>query len=152
MAKNQGTPNEMKIFDGIFLLFSVLAVLFNNCDNAHALNPEEILENSSLEKRARDISKHLRCVVCQNQSIDDSDAPLARDFRLLVRERLKAGDTNQQVINYLVSRYGDFILLNPPVKKKTVILWLGPLIFISIGFLWLVFYFRRQSSQPGGRE
>jgi cytochrome c-type biogenesis protein CcmH len=83
---------------------------------AWAVNPSEVLADKVLETRARDISKELRCLVCQNQSIDDSDADLARDLRVLVRDRLVAGDTDQAVIEYVVSRYGDFVLLRPPVK------------------------------------
>ena len=111
---------------------------------AHAVNPGEILKDPVLEKRARSISKGLRCVVCQNQSIDDSDAQLARDMRVLVRERLIAGDSDQAVVDYMVSRYGDFVLLQPPVKGITMILWFGPVVIALIGLLGLVMFFRRQ--------
>ena len=114
--------------------------------NVNAVDPSEILRNPTLEKRARHISKDLRCLVCQNQSIDDSDAPLARDLRLLVRERLIQGDTDNEVIDYVVSRYGDFVLLRPPVKGVTALLWLGPVIFVLIGFIGLLRYFRRQTT------
>ncbi|WP_208437557.1 cytochrome c-type biogenesis protein [Bartonella taylorii] len=100
---------------------------------AIAVEPDEILNDSVLELRARDISSHLRCPVCQNQSIDDSDDSLARDLRILIRERLKMGYTNQQVIDFLVERYGEFILLKPPFNKTTWFLWLSPLIIIIIG-------------------
>ena len=113
---------------------------------AHAVDPTEILANPTLEKRARHISKDLRCLVCQNQSIDDSDATLARDLRSLVRERLVQGDTDLEVIDYVVSRYGDFVLLRPPVKAATVFLWLGPIIFALIGVFYLIRYFRRQNA------
>ena len=93
---------------------------------ALAVNPDEMLPDPALEARARDISKHLRCLVCQNQSIDDSDAGLAKDLRVLVRERIKAGDSNDEVIAFIVDRYGDYVLLNPPVKKSTIVLWAGP--------------------------
>src|SRR5256714_3401768 len=93
---------------------------------ASAVQPDEILSDPVLEARARALSKELRCMVCQNQSIDDSDAPLARDLRILVRERLKAGDTDQQVIDFLVARYGDFVLLKPRFTSHTALLWLGP--------------------------
>lgn len=95
-----------------------------------AVEPDEILKDAVLESRARDISSYLRCPVCQNQSIDDSDAPLARDLRLLIRERLKMGQTNQQVIDFLVERYGTFILLKPPFNRATWFLWFFPLIMI----------------------
>ena len=113
---------------------------------AHAVDPTEILDNPTLEKRARHISKDLRCMVCQNQSIDDSDATLARDLRLLVRERLVLGDTDHEVIDYVVSRYGDFVLLRPPVKAATVLLWLGPIVFALVGVFYLIQFFRRQNA------
>src|SRR6188508_3682542 len=84
-----------------------------------AVQPEEMLRDPKLEQRARELSRELRCMVCQNQSIDDSDAPLARDLRLLVRERLKAGDSNKQVLDFLTARYGDFVLLKPPLNMRT---------------------------------
>jgi cytochrome c-type biogenesis protein CcmH len=88
-----------------------------------AVQPDEILKDSVLESRARNLSRELRCMVCQNQSIDDSEAPLARDLRLLVRERLIQGDTDQQVLDFLVSRYGNFVLLRPPLEWHTILLW-----------------------------
>ena len=111
---------------------------------AHAVDPGEILTDPTLEKRARSISKGLRCVVCQNQSIDDSDAQLARDLRVLVRDRLTAGDSDQAVVDYVVSRYGDFVLLRPPVKAATFVLWFGPVIIALIGLIGLVRFFRKQ--------
>ena len=115
--------------------------------SAQAVDPTEMLGNTLLEKRARHISKDIRCVVCQNQSIDDSDAPLARDLRVLIRQRLVGGDSDQEVISYLVSRYGDFVLLNPPVKGATLFLWYGPVVFALLGLLGIVLYFRRQQAQ-----
>ena len=112
---------------------------------ALAADPREALKDPVLEHRAREISKGLRCLVCQNESIDDSDADLARDLRRLVRVRLKAGDTNQQVIDYIVSRYGDFVLLDPPFKVATLVLWLGPALIIVLGFGGLVYGFRRRA-------
>lgn len=100
---------------------------------AIAVEPDEILKDTVLERRARDISSHLRCPVCQNQSIDDSDASLARDLRLLIREKLKMGYSNQQVIDFLVERYGEVVLLKPPLNKTTWFLWFSPLIIIIIG-------------------
>ena len=113
---------------------------------ANAVDPNEILTDPSLEKRARILSKELRCVVCQNQSIDDSDARLARDMRILVRQRIMAGDTNHDVINYIVSRYGDFVLLRPPIKQSTFLLWFGPVIFAFIGVIGIYLFFRHQKS------
>ena len=103
---------------------------------AFAISPDEILKDPTLEARARAIGQSLRCLVCQNQSIDDSDAGLARDLRTLVRERLTAGDSDQAVIAYVVSRYGDFVLLRPPVKPETWVLWFGPLLLlVGVGSL-----------------
>jgi cytochrome c-type biogenesis protein CcmH len=95
------------------------------------VTPQEILADKALEARARDISAELRCLVCQNQSIDDSDAPLAHDLRVLVRERLTAGDTDQQVRDFVVARYGDFVLLRPPFSAQTLLLWLMPLLALA---------------------
>lgn len=100
---------------------------------AVAVQPDEILPDPHLESRAREISAELRCLVCQNQSIDDSDAPLARDLRLLVRERLKAGDGDSQVIQFLVDRYGDFVLLRPRLNANTYLLWIAPLVVFLAG-------------------
>ena len=121
-------------------------MIFAELQPAHAVNPREMLGNDLLERRARHISKDIRCVVCQNQSIDDSDAPLASDLRVLIRKRLVEGDTDQEVISYLVSRYGDFVLLTPPVKGATLFLWFGPVVFALLGMLGLVLYFRRQKA------
>ena len=112
---------------------------------ALAVNPKEMLNDPLLEARAREISKGLRCVVCQNQSIDDSDASLARDLRIVVRDRLLAGDSDKEVTNYVVSRYGDFVLLRPPFKAATLVLWLGPLIFCLLALLALYTFFQRQN-------
>ncbi|GAA4660103.1 cytochrome c-type biogenesis protein [Bartonella pachyuromydis] len=112
-----------------------------------AVEPDEMLTDTVLEARARDISLHLRCPVCQSQSIDDSDAPLARDLRLLIRERLKMGHTNQQVIDFLVERYGTFILLKPPFNKATWFLWLFPLIMIIISASAFFFRMRRYKAK-----
>jgi cytochrome c-type biogenesis protein CcmH len=100
---------------------------------AFAVEPGEMLSDPALEARARDISKGLRCLVCQNESIDDSGADLAHDLRVLVRERLKAGDSDAQVVDYLVKRYGDFVLLKPPVAPRTWLLWFGPAAILVIG-------------------
>ncbi len=97
---------------------------------AYAVLPDELLSDPALEARARAISSGLRCLVCQNQSIDDSDAPLARDLRLLVRERLTAGDSDGEVQDFIVARYGEFVLLRPPLEPATLILWLTPLVLL----------------------
>jgi cytochrome c-type biogenesis protein CcmH len=98
-----------------------------------AVQPDEVLKDQALEKRARDISAGLRCLVCQNQSIDDSDAQLARDLRLLVRERLVAGDTDEQVRGFLVQRYGEFVLLKPTFSAHNLLLWLTPVLVLTLG-------------------
>ena len=112
----------------------VTSLLFAICISSAALavQVDEILPNAVLEARARNLSSELRCLVCQNQSIDDSDAPLAKDLRLLVRERLTAGDTDQQVQSFLVSRYGEFILLKPQWSGRTYMLWLFPIVCLSL--------------------
>ncbi|MEQ9121032.1 MAG: cytochrome c-type biogenesis protein CcmH, partial [Alphaproteobacteria bacterium] len=102
---------------------------------AGAVLPDEILADPKLEARARELSLELRCLVCQNQSIHDSNAELARDLRLLVRERLVAGDTNEEALEYIRARYGDFVLLKPPVKSTTYLLWFGPAAFLALGAL-----------------
>ncbi|RXH20376.1 cytochrome c-type biogenesis protein [Bradyrhizobium guangzhouense] len=104
----------------------------------HAVQPDEIMSDPVKEARARELSRELRCMVCQNQSIDDSDAPLARDLRLLVRERIAAGDSNSQVLDFLVARYGEFVLLKPRFERQTMLLWLlAPLLLAGGGFaLW----------------
>lgn len=111
---------------------------------ALAVDPGEILKDPKLEKRARAISKGLRCVVCQNQSIDDSDAQLARDLRILVRNRILVGDSDTAVLDYVVSRYGDFVLLKPPVKGVTLVLWFGPVLITLAGLIGLILFYRRQ--------
>lgn len=111
---------------------------------ALALQPDEILKDPALEARARDISKELRCLVCQNQSIDDSDATLARDLRILVRDRLKAGDSDAEAVEFIVERYGDFVLLRPPFKNSTLILWIGPGVIFLIGIIGVTLWHRRR--------
>jgi cytochrome c-type biogenesis protein CcmH len=121
----------------------VLASALLAAPGAFAVQPDEILSDPALEARARALSKELRCMVCQNQSIDDSDAPLARDLRVLVRERLQAGDGDQQVIDFLVSRYGEFVLLRPRFSARTALLWLGPALILLVGVAGLLVISRR---------
>ncbi|HUC62953.1 MAG TPA: cytochrome c-type biogenesis protein [Alphaproteobacteria bacterium] len=113
---------------------------------AAAVLPSEMLANPVLEARARTISKELRCLVCQNESIDDSNADLAHDLRVLVRQRLVAGDTNAQVIQYIVARYGQFVLLKPPVEPETYALWFGPGAMLLLGAIGVVVYMRRRQA------
>jgi len=112
-----------------------------------ATSPDEVLADPVLEQRARALGKELRCLVCQNQSIDDSDAALARDLRLLVRERLVAGDSDAEIIAFLTARYGDFVLLNPPVRPATWGLWFGPLLVLAVAGLGIAVYLRRRPAR-----
>ncbi|WP_310214674.1 cytochrome c-type biogenesis protein [Neorhizobium sp. 2083] len=114
---------------------------------AFAVNPDEVLSNPVLEQRARNLSAQLRCMVCQNQSIDDSNAELARDLRVLVRERLTNGDTDDQVVDYVVSRYGEFVLLKPRLSAKTVILWATPVLLLLVGAIAILVFVRTRPSQ-----
>jgi cytochrome c-type biogenesis protein CcmH len=117
----------------------------------YAVQPNEVLPDPALESRARALSAQLRCLVCQNQSIDDSDAPLARDLRLLVRERLVAGDSDAQVTQFLVARYGEFVLLRPPLGTHTLLLWLTPLLMLLAavgGIGWRLMSARRDAAVP----
>lgn len=124
-------------------LYLMLAVSF--AMPAYAVQPEEVLDDPALEARARDLSKELRCLVCRNQSIDDSGAPLARDLRLLVRERLVAGDSDQDAMAYIVDRYGEFVLLRPPLNAGNLALWFaGPVLLIIGGVIAVVFVRRRK--------
>jgi len=118
---------------------------------ALALRPDEILANPVLEARARTIGRELRCLVCQNESIDDSDADLAHDLRLLVRQRLVAGDSDEQVKQYLVARYGTYVLLKPPFNPETAMLWLGPLALLGAAGTTAVVFYRRYIA-PAGNE
>jgi len=131
----------------------IVALLSPAC--AWAVQPDEVLSDPALETRARVLSKELRCLVCQNQSIDDSAAPLARDLRVLVRERLTGGDSDQQVLDYLVARYGEFVLLKPRFAWHTALLWLGPPgVLIGGGLVLLLTAWRRRrpEASPAGRE
>lgn len=125
-----------------------LALAMTGAGMAHAVQPDEVLKDPALETRARELSAELRCLVCQNQSIDESNAPLARDLRLLVRERLKAGDSDQQIIDYIVARYGEFVLLRPPIGWHTLLLWLAPAIFLVLGIFLIRQIWQRSRSIP----
>ena len=114
--------------------------------SVQAVEPDEILKNHEQELRARNISKNIRCMVCQNESIDESNAPLARDLRILIREKIKEGKNNDEIYEFLTDRYGDFILLNPPFKLNTLVLWFFPFIFFGIGIL-ILFFHNKKSKQ-----
>ncbi len=140
-------------FRSIVFLVAVFALVMSG--TARAVQPDEILGDPKLESRARELSRELRCMVCQNQSIDDSDAPLARDLRLLVRERLTAGDSDRQVLDFLTDRYGQFVLLKPRFGWDTAVLWLAPAVVLFAGIFGLVAMLRRRRSAPmveGGAE
>ena len=131
----------------LFLRAALVAAVFLAAAPARAVDPAEMLPDPTQEARARDIGRNLRCLVCQNQSIDDSDAQLARDLRLLVRERIKSGDSDSDVIAYVVSRYGDFVLLNPPFKGATLVLWLGPAAIALAALIAGFFFYRRRKAE-----
>jgi cytochrome c-type biogenesis protein CcmH len=116
--------------------------------SAGAVQPDEVLDDPALETRARELSEGLRCLVCRNESIDESSAPLARDLRLLVRERLVAGDSDAEVIDYVVERYGEFVLLNPPATGSTLLLWGAPLALLLLGGGIAVAHVTRQRAAP----
>lgn len=134
------------------LALIVVAALLLHVTPSLAVQPDEVLPDATLEQRARHLSRELRCMVCQNQSIDDSDAPLARDLRLLVRERLKAGDSDQQVLDFLTVRYGDFVLLRPPLNWRTALLWGMPLGTLVVGGIVAFITVRRhrRNALPSG--
>ena len=128
----------------IIIISIFLIQLFS--DNSFTVEPEEVLENQKQELRARNISKNIRCMICQNQSIDESNAPLAKDLRILIRNKIKEGKKDKEIYNFLTDRYGDFILLKPPLKSSTLALWLLPFIFLIIGF-FIVFHHNKKSEK-----
>ena len=126
----------------IIIISICLIQFFSN--NSYTVEPDEVLENQKQELRARDISKNIRCMVCQNQSIDESNAPLAKDLRILIRNKIKEGNRDEEIYKFLTDRYGDFILLKPPFKLSTLALWFLPFIFFIIGVL-IVFSHNKKS-------
>jgi cytochrome c-type biogenesis protein CcmH len=132
----------------MIMLRSIVLAMLLVTTPALAVQPDEVLADPALEARARALSRELRCMVCQNQSIDDSDAPLARDLRLLVRERLTAGDSDAKVIDFLTARYGEFVLLRPRFSVETALLWLAPLIAVILGGIAVIVALRRRSESP----
>ena len=140
----------MKSRPSLFALVLAVAISFLAALPAYAVQPDEVLPDPALEARARAISEGLRCLVCQNQSIDDSDAPLAKDLRLLVRERLKAGDSDQEIADFIVARYGEFVLLRPRLSPHTLLLWFAtPAVFATALFLIWLAYRRRKAAAQG---
>ena len=135
----------MMIKKTFIIIISICLVQFFS-NNVYVVEPDEILKNKEQELRARNISKNIRCMVCQNQSIDESDAPLAKDLRNLIREKIKNGKNNEEIYKFLTDRYGDFILLKPPFKLNTLALWFLPFIFLAIG-IFIVFFHNKKSKQ-----
>jgi cytochrome c-type biogenesis protein CcmH len=131
-------------------MFAIAVMLGSSA--AYAVQPDEIMADPVKESRARDLSRELRCMVCQNQSIDDSEAPLARDLRLLVRERIAAGDSDAQVMDFLVARYGEFVLLKPRVRPHTLLLWLLPPLALAGGGFAMWTYSRRRSKSAAADD
>lgn len=130
----------------LLLLIAALALL---APVAHAVDPDEMLQDPAQEARARALTKDLRCVVCQNQSVDDSDAPLAKDIRVLVREKISQGQSDQQITDFLVQRYGKFVLLNPPLEGDTALLWIGPFAVFVIALGVALVFIRRPGASAG---
>jgi len=134
------------------LLVALLAITVAAVVAARAVQPDEMLKDPLLEARARALSRDLRCMVCQNQSIDDSEAPLARDLRVLVRERLTEGDSDRQVMDFLTARYGPFVLLKPPLEWQTALLWFGPAAILVVAAAALLLTARRRKSPHQGPD
>ena len=128
----------------IIIISICLIQFFSN--NSYAVEPDEVLKNQKQELRARDISKNIRCMVCQNQSIDESNAPLAKDLRILIRNKIKEGNKDEEIYKFLTDRYGDFILLKPPLKLSTLSLWFLPFIFFIIG-IFIVFLNNKKATK-----
>jgi cytochrome c-type biogenesis protein CcmH len=132
--------------------FLLVLALMMAAAPSFAVNPDEMLTDPALEARARALSAELRCMVCQNQSIDDSNADLAKDLRLLVRERITDGDSDEQVLNYIVSRYGEFVLLKPRFSLRTLLLWGAPVLLILAGGVSLIVFARKRAGKPTGSK
>ena len=134
------------ILTKILIIIEVICLTQFFSKNCFAVEPDEILQDQKLELRARDISKNIRCMICQNQSIDESNAPLARDLRILIRNKIKEGNNNEEIYIFLTDRYGDFILLKPPLKLSTLALWFLPFIFFMVG-IFIVFWHNKKSKK-----
>ena len=129
----------------LIIIISICLIQFFS-NNSYTVEPDEVLENQKQESRARNISKNIRCMVCQNQSIDESSAPLAKDLRILIRNKIKQGDKDKEIYKFLSDRYGDFILLNPPFKLGTLVLWFLPFILFMVGVV-IVFLHNKKSKK-----
>ena len=128
------------------VLIIVIMILFSKT-NTYSVEPEEFLQNPKQELKARNISKNVRCLVCQNQSIDESAAPLAKDLRILIRKKVKEGHTENEIYKFLTDRYGDFILLKPPLKRTTFVLWFLPFVFLAIGIFILSWHHKKSKKK-----
>ena len=129
-----------------FIIFLSICLIQFFSSNSYTVEPNEILENKKQEFRARNISKNIRCMICQNQSIDESSAPLAKDLRILIRNKIKDGKKDEEIYKFLTDRYGDFILLKPSFKLNTLALWLLPFVFVLIG-IFIVFFHNKKSKK-----
>ena len=134
------------IFTKVFISIFFICLMQFFLVSSYGVDPDEILKNQKQELRARDISKNIRCLICQNQSIDESNAPLAKDLRILIRNKITEGKNNKEIYKFLTDRYGDFILLKPPVKLSTLALWCLPFIFFVIG-VFIVFSHNKKSKK-----
>ena len=129
-----------------FIIIISICLIHFFSNNSYTVEPDEVLENKKQELRARNISKNIRCMVCQNQSIDESSAPLAKDLRILIRNKIKDGKKDKEIYKFLTDRYGDFILLKPPLTLSTLALWILPFIFLAIG-IFIVFSYNKKSKE-----
>ena len=147
-------PNTISMYATVLHIIFAFILLLILLATGRAMEPDERLQDDMLERRARILSTQLRCMVCQNQSIDNSDAPLAKDLRLLVRKRLLAGDSDDAVLAYLVDRYGEFVLLKPEFNRRTFLLWLMPFLFLcaGAGFVLMTFFYARKAEDSNVPE
>jgi cytochrome c-type biogenesis protein CcmH len=140
--QREGRDHWARLCQAAIVIFALASA------SALAVQPDEILKDPALEARARTLSQELRCMVCQNQSIDDSDAPLAKDLRVLVRERISAGDSDAQVLDFLVARYGEFVLLKPRFSWRNALLWIAPFGVLLVGAIGVIAFIRRRNESP----
>ena len=134
------------LFTKIFILIIAICLMQFFSLNSYGVDPEEILQDQKQELRARDISKNIRCMICQNQSIDESSAPLALDLRIIIRSKIKEGRTNKEIYKFLTDRYGDFVLLKPPLKINTIVLWIFPFVLLLLS-LFLIYLHNKNSNK-----
>ena len=137
---------KIKKYKKNFFIYFLLIIFFQlfYFNYSYSLDPEEILKDSNQEYRARMISKNIRCMVCQNQSIDESDAPLAKDLRIIIRSKIVEGKSDNEIYNFLVNRYGNYLLLKPPINKSTFMLWILPAVFFILA-IWTIYYKKKKN-------